>query len=299
MCECRFWAAPEVVRQAQYDTCVDVWSLGITALELALGEPPLMKFHPQRAMLLTRDHPPPCAAELLPAADGWSPEFADLVQCCLTKDPRERIHIEDLLDHPALDSYVQLRMRGCAEAEHGCLTPRGASWWVLFCLASTMDELLADEDAHLDASSFSEAASHGGGSGDFAAHTSTARRNLSVDSTSSAVLGGGSSFRTTGSSSGTGHVDDGPFAVLHSLVDHGLHAMERKFRSEYVPTWCAAFAPPLTCLAVLTMCVLRTCARVYVPQGGWRFVSASSAGSAWQRWLRWLSACPTPFSCSC
>lgn len=136
---------------------------------------------------------------------------------------------------------------------------------MLFCLASTMDELLADEDAHLDVSSFSEAASHGGGSGDFAARTSTARRNLSVDSTSSAVLGGGSSFRTTGSSSGTGHVDDGPFAVLHSLVDHGLHAMERKFRSEYVPPWCAAFAPPVSYLAVLTMCVLRPCVRVYVP----------------------------------
>jgi serine/threonine protein kinase len=81
-----FWMAPEVIRESHYDGRADVWSLGITAIEMAIGQPPHANLHPMRAIFIIPTMPSPT----VPDPDAWSPEMLDFIECCCRKDPSQR-----------------------------------------------------------------------------------------------------------------------------------------------------------------------------------------------------------------
>ncbi|XP_038641189.1 serine/threonine-protein kinase 10-like isoform X2 [Scyliorhinus canicula] len=96
-----YWMAPEVVRcetskDAPYDHKADVWSLGITLIELAEMEPPHHELNPMRVLLKITKAPPPTLSH----PSRWSPDFKDFLRKALDKNVDGRWCVKQLLQHP-------------------------------------------------------------------------------------------------------------------------------------------------------------------------------------------------------
>ncbi|XP_077952368.1 TRAF2 and NCK interacting kinase b isoform X15 [Gasterosteus aculeatus] len=95
-----YWMAPEVIAcdenpDATYDFKSDLWSLGITAIEMAEGAPPLCDMHPMRALFLIPRNPAPRLK-----SKKWSKKFQSFIDSCLVKSHSQRPSTEQLLKHP-------------------------------------------------------------------------------------------------------------------------------------------------------------------------------------------------------
>ncbi|KAF5841905.1 mitogen activated protein kinase [Dunaliella salina] len=90
------WMAPEVIQESRYDGKVDVWALGISAIEMAELTPPNWNVHPLRVIFKISKDPPP---KLTLAPEQWSPVFHDFLRQCLTKDHTCRPTARYLLQH--------------------------------------------------------------------------------------------------------------------------------------------------------------------------------------------------------
>ncbi|KAJ7139761.1 kinase-like domain-containing protein, partial [Mycena epipterygia] len=93
------WMAPEVIQARQYDSSADIWSFGITALELTQGRPPRSRESPQRVLLKTIQEDPP-TLDREGGTFKYSRAFKELVDSCLVKDPSKRPTAAELLQSP-------------------------------------------------------------------------------------------------------------------------------------------------------------------------------------------------------
>jgi serine/threonine-protein kinase OSR1/STK39 len=95
------WMAPEVMEQVDgYDYHADIWSLGITVLELCHGHAPFAKYPPMKVLLMTLQNPPPqLEAEQAETGHHFTRGLRDFVSVCLQKDPKRRPSAAKLLEH--------------------------------------------------------------------------------------------------------------------------------------------------------------------------------------------------------
>jgi len=103
-----YWMAPEVItvtkdNQEGYDMKADIWSLGITAIEMAEGKPPLFEIASLRVIFLIPVRDPPTLKE----SSKWSSDFTGFLSTCLQKDARKRPTSTELLQHPFIQKGLK------------------------------------------------------------------------------------------------------------------------------------------------------------------------------------------------
>eukprot|EP00013_Stygamoeba_regulata_P024155 CAMPEP_0177661452 /NCGR_PEP_ID=MMETSP0447-20121125/18689_1 /TAXON_ID=0 /ORGANISM="Stygamoeba regulata, Strain BSH-02190019" /LENGTH=743 /DNA_ID=CAMNT_0019166801 /DNA_START=84 /DNA_END=2318 /DNA_ORIENTATION=+ len=134
-----YWIAPEVIDTKRsdvgYGKRVDIWSLGITAIELAERHPPLHEHHSMFALVTIPKSPPPTLTD----PDKHTTEFSDFLTKCLQKDARDRWDAHELLLHPFLNDV---------EADHADTI---AEMMFPLCVCAEPGGLQEDEDTLSDA----------------------------------------------------------------------------------------------------------------------------------------------------
>eukprot|EP01132_Coremiostelium_polycephalum_P003190 gene3190-3994_t len=106
-----YWMSPEVISPPKgstgYDSKADIWSLGITAIEMAESKPPHFNLYPLKVLFIIPFRNSPT----LEKPENWSKEFNDFITLCLNKEADKRPTAKDLLNHP----FIQKGKENSAE----------------------------------------------------------------------------------------------------------------------------------------------------------------------------------------
>lgn len=98
-----FWMSPELLTYSDYNNKTDIWSLGITIIEMAEGEPPYSNLKTKMAMLKMSREPP----QGMTNPELWSKEMNSFISACLTIKPERRPTAKELLKHPFIEKYAK------------------------------------------------------------------------------------------------------------------------------------------------------------------------------------------------
>jgi len=96
-----YWMAPEVIKGNTYDQSADIWSVGITAIEMVKARPPRHELHWMKALMEIPHQPPP------KLEGDFTDELKDFVSKCLKKDPHKRMSAQDCLEHPYIAAAAE------------------------------------------------------------------------------------------------------------------------------------------------------------------------------------------------
>ena len=102
-----YWMSPQVASSVKYDFKTDIWSLGITCVELLEGEPPFSDLKPKNVMERISKKPP-SANEIIDLNEHTS-EFKSFLERCLEKDPKKRSSAKELLKHEFIIKFSKGR----------------------------------------------------------------------------------------------------------------------------------------------------------------------------------------------